>query len=119
MTTRFKVDENLPREAAALIREAGHEVQSALGEGLGGRPDAQILEACRSEDRVLITLDLDFADIQACPPAGYAGIWVLRPITQSIESTVTLLRGALALLEKESTKNRLWIVEHDRVRIRE
>jgi predicted nuclease of predicted toxin-antitoxin system len=119
MATRFKLDENLPRAAEALLRSAGHEVHTVHVERLAGRPDAQVLDVCRSEGRVLVTFDLDFADIQIYPPASHAGIWVLRPLTQSIENTVTLLRGALAVLGKEAMKSRLWIVEHDRVRIRE
>ena len=67
--------------------------------------DAQVLDVCRSEGRVLITFDLDFADIHAYPPASHAGIWVLRPRTQSIENTVTLLREALTLLEKEALQS--------------
>lgn len=119
MPTRFKLDENLPRAAEALLRSAGHDVDTVLGDRLAGGPDAQVLDVCRSEGRVLITFDLDFADIHAYPPASHAGIWVLRPLTQSIENAVTLLRGALAVLPKEATKSRLWIVEHERIRIRE
>ena len=119
MTTRFKLDEKLPRAAEALLRSAGHEEHTVLAQRLAGRPDAQVLDVCRSEGRVLVTFELDFADIQVYPPASHAGIWVLRPLTQSIENTLTLLRGALAVLAKEATKRRLWIVEHERVRIRE
>ena len=51
-------------------------MQSVIDEHLEGTPDAQLLDACRSESRLLITLDLDFADIRAYPPSGHAGIWV-------------------------------------------
>ena len=119
MAVRFKLDENIPGDAAALLRVAGHEVQSVVDEHLEGTPDAQLLDACRDESRLLITLDLDFADIRAYPPSGHAGIWVLRPHAQSIETILALLRGALALLANEPAERRLWIVEHDRVRIRD
>jgi len=119
MVIRFKLDENLPRDAEALLRNAGHEVDNALEERLGGSPDAQVLDTCRSGSRVLVTFDLDFADIRLYPPASHPGIWVLRSATQSIESTLALLRAALSLLDTESTENRLWIIEEGRVRIRE
>jgi predicted nuclease of predicted toxin-antitoxin system len=119
MVVRFKLDENIPGDAAALLRAAGHEVQSVVDEHLEGTPDAQLLDACRNESRLLITLDLDFADIRAYPPSGHAGIWVLRPHAQNIEAILTVLRGAVALLAKEPAHRRLWIVEHDRVRIRD
>lgn len=79
----------------------------------------RVFEACQSEQRILVTFDLDFADIRQYPPATHAGIWVLRPRHQDIKSTLELLKGALALLGDEPAAMRLWIVEHERVRIRQ
>ncbi len=72
MATRFKLDENIPRDAEALLRESGHDVDTALSEQLGGQPDAMILEAARRERRVLVT----FADMRAYP-FDHSGVWVL------------------------------------------
>lgn len=119
MTVRFKVDENLPRDAQALLLTAGHDAHSVNDESLGGSSDSRILDVCLREDRILVTLDLDFADVRDYPPSSHVGIWVLRPETQSIESKLGALRGALALLGKEPTDKRLWIVEAGRVRIRD
>lgn len=119
MAVRFKLDENLPRDAEALLREAGHDVQTVLDERLGGNSDAKVLDACRTESRVLITFDLDFSDIRLYPPVSHGGVWVLRPHTQSIDNTLVLLKGALVVLESESVLARLWIVEPGQVRIRE
>ncbi|MGD9727438.1 MAG: DUF5615 family PIN-like protein [Nitrospiraceae bacterium] len=119
MGGRFKLDENLPRDAEALLRAAGHEVETALGEGLGGNSDPKIFEACRAEGRILVTLDLDFADIRLYPSSTHPGIWVLRPLMQSIANVIALLKVALTALETEPPENRLWIVEPGRVRIHE
>lgn len=119
MAVRFKLDENLPRDAEALLRDAGHDVQTILDERLGGNPDPKVLDACRTESRVLITFDLDFSDIRLYPPASHSGLWVLRPHTQSIDNTLVLLKGALVVLETESVHARLWIIEPGQVRIRE
>ena len=119
MPARFKLDENLSREADALLRKAGHDVHTVLDEHLGGNSDRRVFDASRGEDRILVTLDLDFADIRLYPPESHKGVWVLRPHTQSIENTLALLRGALVVLETESPHERLWIVEPERVRIRE
>jgi predicted nuclease of predicted toxin-antitoxin system len=119
MAVRFKLDENLPRDAAAFLRNAGHEIQTALEERLGGRADFLILDACRKERRILVTLDLGFGDIRLYSPTSHAGIWVLRPTLQGIESILELLHGALTLLKTEPSEKRLWVVEHGRVRIRE
>jgi predicted nuclease of predicted toxin-antitoxin system len=118
MATRLKLDENLPRDAGDLLRQAGHDVQTVLDERLGGCPNPRILDACRRENRVLVTLDLDFADLHLHPPASHPGIWVLRGPAQGVGITLALLRGALTLLRTESPHGRLWVIEHGRVRIR-
>ncbi len=90
-----------------------------LAEQLGGKTDAEILTACIRENRTLITLDLDFSDIRLHPPENYQGIWVLRPALQSIGNTLDLLRRALSMPATEPIQGRRWIVEPDRVRIRD
>lgn len=115
---RFKLDENMPSDALTLLRDAGHDVESALDEGLAGRPDADILRASVDEGRILVTYDLDFSDIRAYPPATTAGIWVLRPTTHAIDVTLQSLATAISLLKTETAEKRLWIVEPDRIRMR-
>jgi hypothetical protein len=75
---RFKVDENLPVEVAQLFREAGHEATTVRDQQIGGSGDAMVASICQQETRVLVTLELDFADIRTYPPAHYAGVIVLR-----------------------------------------
>ena len=75
---RFKTDENLPLEAAQLLRRAGHDAITILDQQMGGDPDENVASACRREDRVLITLDLDFADLRTYPPESHPGVVVLR-----------------------------------------
>lgn len=97
----------------------GHDVETVLGEGLGGGSDAPIVEVCRREQRVLVTLDLDFADIRSYPPSAMQGVWVLRPGNQSTAAIVALLKRALPLIESEPVGRTLWIIDEHRVRIRE
>jgi hypothetical protein len=118
MSSRFKLDESVPGDAKALFRDAGHEVDTVLEERLGGEPDRKVFDACQTEDRILVTLDLDFADIRQYPPAEHAGVWIPRPKSQSIGDVLGLLRGGIALHASESSARRHWIIERDRVRIR-
>ena len=119
MPARFKLDENLPRDAEALLRALGHDVHTVLDEQLGVTPDPRVFEASKAEDRILVTFDPDFSDVRVYPPASQAGIWVLRPHTQSVENTLALLRSALLVYATDPTPGRLWIIEPERVRIRE
>lgn len=119
MTSRLKLDENLPDDAAALMRQVGFDVETALSEEFGGAPDPALLQASVNEGRVFVTLDLDFSDIRTYPPPSHEGIWVLRPQRQGVQQVLQLLGGALRMPESESAEHRLWILEHDRIRIRE
>jgi len=115
----LKLDENVPGEAAALLRGAGHDVRTALEEQLGGRPDEEVLRVCADESRILVTLDLGFGDMRTHPPGGHAGVWVLRPGSQSIDLMLTMLQQALAVAGSEPAAKRLWVIEPGRVRIRD
>ena len=80
---RFKLDENLPSAAELLLRDSGYDVETVLSEHLGGTDDRKVLDACRNEGRVLITLDQDFGDIRTYEPSSHCGVWVLRPQHQT------------------------------------
>jgi predicted nuclease of predicted toxin-antitoxin system len=76
---KFKTDENLPMEVAALLNRHGHDAVRVDEQGLAGVADAGVAAVCLVEQRAIVTLDLDFADIRAYPPENYSGIIVLRP----------------------------------------
>jgi predicted nuclease of predicted toxin-antitoxin system len=115
---RIKIDENLPSEVAELLSGAGHDVSSVLAQSLGGVGDRVIASVCAEEDRILLTLDTDFADIRAYPPADYPGIIVLRLRGQEKHHILLATNRLSSVLEKEAIQNQLWIVEEDRIRIR-
>ena len=114
---RFKLDENLDGRLAALLTERGHEADSVVAEGLGGATDEQLFRKCAEVRRVLVTLDLDFADPLRFPPAGGPGIMVLRPQRNSIALIRKTLSAALPALERDRIEGALWIVEPGRVRV--
>ncbi len=116
---KFKVDENVPAEFASILREAGFDTDTVFDEKLSGAGDSVLSERCRREDRVLMTLDLDFANVQAYPPKSHSGIVVFRSKSQDKPTLVALLKRLVPALLQLSPKHQLWIVEHDRIRYRE
>ena len=116
---RFKVDENLPTLVAHLLQNGGHDAATLADQQMSGASDTRLAEVCQSEKRVIITLDLDFADIRAYPPIQYAGIIVLRPKVQSIPEILELTERIMPLLEIEVPDGALWIVQENGVRVRE
>lgn len=115
---QFKTDENIPLEAVAVLRGAGHDTVSVFDQSLGGKPDSRIASVCRQENRALITLDTDFSDIRTYRPADYSGLFVLRLTRQSTPEVVRVVTRLLDVFKTTDCRGQLWIVEHDRVRVR-
>jgi predicted nuclease of predicted toxin-antitoxin system len=116
---KVKTDENLPEEIAESLRAAGHEASTILEQSMGGELDPDVASLCRREQRALITLDLGFADIRTYPPREYPSLIVLRPRRQRKLHVVSVFEHVLPMLEMEPLVGRLWIVEEERIRIRE
>ena len=119
MVLRLKLDENLPTRAELALRSLGHDVETVPSERLTGATDPRLLDAVIAEGRILVTLDLDFADIRAYPPGMHCGIWVLRPARQTFDAVLQLTLVAARLAVGEPTEGRLWVIDDQRVRIRE
>lgn len=114
---RLKLDENLGHNAADLFRDAGHDIETVPGEGLASSPDDVILDACRREQRCLVTLDLDFSNPLIVPPERHAGIAVLRlPRRPSQADLLLACRTLIAALARQDIAGKLWVIQRGRVR---
>jgi predicted nuclease of predicted toxin-antitoxin system len=76
---KIKLDENLSKYRKPELIECGHDVSTALDEGLLGKSDSEVANAAKSEDRFVFTLDHGFADIRKFPPGGHPGVVLFRP----------------------------------------
>lgn len=116
---KFKLDENLPERVRDALIAQGLDAHTVPQEGLSGARDDAVLQACLAEGRILVMLDLDFADIRAYPPGAYPGIWVLRPPKQTFRAIETLVLAGVRLAATEPVQGRLWVIDEQRVRIRD
>jgi predicted nuclease of predicted toxin-antitoxin system len=78
MGLAVKIDEDLPARVSDLLRSAGHQAETVVGQGMGGAKDATLWEAVQVERRLLITADKGFGDIRLYPPGTHGGVLLLH-----------------------------------------
>lgn len=101
------------------MRSAGHDVATVLDQHLSGADDSQLANICKGQERILVTIDVGFADIRTYPPGEHAGIIVLRLRRQDKPHVLSVLDRLTAIFESQNVSGRLWVVEDKRIRIRE
>lgn len=116
---QIKLDENMPPVVADLLRREGHDVRTVYDQGLRSCSDPEVIAACQAENRVLLSLDLDFSNILVYPPEDYAGLIVLRLRRPGPAAVLALVRRLLTHLATQTVSGRLWIVDEQRIRIRQ
>jgi len=116
---KLKLDENIDTRLAHALRGAGHDAVTVREQDLHGTDDTDLYQICVSENRALVTLDLDFSNILRYPPEGTPGLVVLRGSDDLFVTTRILIETLIEALNKENPLNQLWIVEPGRVRIHE
>ena len=115
----LKLDENLDARLTSVLRRAGHEVSTVHEQGLAGVDDQALYVHCRSESRILVTLDLDFANVLRYSPETSGGIVVFRGPDDLLPTLRILTETMIGALAKASPAGQLWIVEPGRVRVHE
>lgn len=86
--------------------------------GLRTLPDADIFRMARERDRIVLTFDLDFADIAAATNANFPSVIVFRLRFGRSARVTERLSAVIALAEATLEKGALIVVEEARIRIR-
>ena len=122
MSLRFLSDQCVPGEISDTLRRHGHQV-TLLREVLPIRsPDPVVIAKARELDAILLSLDGDFADIVAYPPARFLGIVAVQ-LHNHPEIIPQLMEGLVAFLvghpNQEFYRAKIFLIEVHRVRIRQ
>ena len=113
----FLTDENIYKPIITHLRELGHDVLDIKKLKLFGISADEILKIALKENRILITLDTDFADIRFLPTSCH-GVIVLRFKSTPISKIIVIIEQFLKQVKPDDIKNSLVILEEDKFRIR-
>jgi len=115
---RLKLDENLPERLVPILAEIGHDVDTVVREGLGGRNDDELWPVVQAAERFLITKDLGFSDERGYPPGTHRGIMVLRLSDDRSSAVAERLTSVFGTEPVEAWIGCLVIVTDHKVRVR-
>ena len=88
------LDENSPQHAL-LLRSNGYDACAVTEVGLSGAPDEEVIRFATENNRVLVTLDADFANVIRFPPERTAGVVRLKVHPPTEERIREAIRRAL------------------------
>ena len=106
---KFLTDENIYKKVVEFLRKLGHEVEDTKELGFFGITDEKLLELAINEKRILITQDVDFADIRFLPRKN-PGIIVIRIKPNTGEKIIKALEYLLRRIAPSELKNSLVIL---------
>ena len=115
---RLKLDENLSRHLKEPLEREGYDVDTAESENLAGRPDVEVAAAARQEGRVLLTLDVEFADLRKYPVGAHPGVVLFRPRSLSPGVVNAFVLQFVRASGLSGIEGCVVIVDRNRVRIR-
>jgi predicted nuclease of predicted toxin-antitoxin system len=114
----LKTDENIGHSGVEFLRRAGHDVETAVEEGLQGASDLLVFRTCCRENRVLLTLDRGFGEVLRFPPQKHSGVVILY-VGPTFKPTglIKRLNDFLDAAKSNSVEGALWVIEPGRLRI--
>lgn len=115
---KIKLDENVSQSLCSIFAAHGGQADTAYSEGLGGSTDEVLFNHALKENRLLVTCDLDFADIRRFPPSSTGGILVLRLANRSAISVANRIDELLKTIDISKLRGSTTIVMDDRIRMR-
>ena len=115
---KFFLDACMPYSSKEVFKEYG-EVEHARDIDLARAPDKEIIEYASKNKAVLVTKDLDFANVLLYPINSHFGVIVLRlPFHFTAKQINNVLKEFLSSLDVNELENAVSIVELGRYRIR-
>ena len=113
---KFLIDENISPKTQQFLTELGFDADILKTRGIS---DEKVVAQAIEQNRVIITLDLDFGEIFHFHEKGRVGIIVLRIVPPTIENVNSVLERLLSSINIDEYEKSLIIVSWNKYRIRE
>lgn len=115
---KFLVDMPVTPQAVAHLRAKGHDAVHASAIGLRAKPDSEILERARTEERIVVTADLDYPRLLALLKTEGPGLVLFRGGSYSDAEMLALLDRVLAQSNALDLERSISVVDQYRIRRR-
>jgi predicted nuclease of predicted toxin-antitoxin system len=115
---KILLDHNVPRRYVRLLEAWGHSAIAMTDYIAESSSDVCVIALAQELDAVLMTFDLDFANILDYPPVDYGGILGLRFASVDDDGLDQMLRLALSELERDDIRSALVVVTPNHYRVR-
>ncbi|MBP6963723.1 MAG: DUF5615 family PIN-like protein [Armatimonadetes bacterium] len=115
---RFLLDMGISPKVAGTLGSLGHEAVRCSEIGLSGASDLEILGYAESHGLILVSTDLDFADLTFACKEPCPGLVLLRLDNPSSEMMCSRLQIMLTALAEDEIAGSVVIIQHNKVRTR-
>jgi predicted nuclease of predicted toxin-antitoxin system len=115
---KFLADMGISMTVVQALREQGYDAIHLLEEGLERLPDPAILAKAMQEQRIVLTCDLDFAELLAAGNYALPSVIIFRLQNYTPASVRPKLLGALLQYGQELSAGAILTVENSRYRLR-
>jgi len=115
---KFLADMPISPKTVTYLRTLGHDVYRISERGLSKAKDREIVDIAENEQRIILTMDLDFPAIIAISRKSTPSAIIFRLSDESHETVNFLLNDILPKVERELINGAIVIIEDERYRIR-
>ncbi|MFB2892664.1 DUF5615 family PIN-like protein [Aerosakkonemataceae cyanobacterium BLCC-F50] len=115
---KFLADMGISLRTVAWLRSVGYDIVHLRDEGLQRLPDDEILIKARAEGRILLTVDLDFAELLAVSGEVLPSVILFRLGNENYQAINERLAEVLSQCQEDLEAGAIISVSNQRYRVK-